>query len=324
MPIDACWPRLRARLLALALTLGGALAAAADCPPPTPTPSAAQMQAAQAGARDRGFLWRIEQGGRSSWLYGTLHVAKLEWAFPGPQVLAALSAARLVALELDPTDLDAARAALAALAPGDAGSAERLPPALARRLAHRIDAECLSHAAFDALSPTMQAITLATLVARRDGLDPAFGIDAMLAGFAHAGGRPVVALESFEQQLAALTGGRPDEAQRFVEQTLDEIDSGRARTQAARLAQAWADGDLATLESYPRWCGCMESAEERALMERLIDDRNLAMAARIDALHREGGAVFAAVGALHLSGPQGLPALLAARGYRVERVTFGR
>ena len=36
---------------------------------------------------------------------------------------------------------------------------------------------------------------------------------------------------------------------------------------------------------------------------------------RIDALHREGRRVFAAVGSLHMTGAQALPKLMAARGY---------
>ena len=44
----------------------------------------------------------------------------------------------------------------------------------------------------------------------------------------------------------------------------------------------------------------------------------------IDRLHASGQRVFAAVGALHMPGPTGLPALLARRGYQVERVAFER
>ena len=48
------------------------------------------------------------------------------------------------------------------------------------------------------------------------------------------------------------------------------------------------------------------------------------MAARIDTLHAEGKPVFASVGSLHLFGEAGLPALMAQKGYRVERVVFMR
>ena len=59
-------------------------------------------------------------------------------------------------------------------------------------------------------------------------------------------------------------------------------------------------------------------------MRRLNDDRNPALAQRIDALHGQGRRVFAAVGALHMTGAQALPRLMAERGYRVERIRFER
>jgi hypothetical protein len=60
-------------------------------------------------------------------------------------------------------------------------------------------------------------------------------------------------------------------------------------------------------------------AERRAL-QRLLDDRNPGLAEGIARLHDQGQRVFGAVGALHMVGPTGLPALLAARGFRVTPV----
>ena len=54
----------------------------------------------------------------------------------------------------------------------------------------------------------------------------------------------------------------------------------------------------------------------------MLDDRNPALAERIDALHMGGKSVFAAVGSLHMVGKLGLPLLMAQRGYQVERVEF--
>ena len=59
-------------------------------------------------------------------------------------------------------------------------------------------------------------------------------------------------------------------------------------------------------------------------MKRLLDDRNPGLAASIDALHAGGKQVFAAVGSLHMIGPNGLPALLRKRGYKIEQGDFGR
>ena len=57
-------------------------------------------------------------------------------------------------------------------------------------------------------------------------------------------------------------------------------------------------------------------------IERLIAGRNPAMARAIVAEINAGKNVFAAVGALHMAGPKGLPQLLAQQGFKVTRVDF--
>ena len=59
-------------------------------------------------------------------------------------------------------------------------------------------------------------------------------------------------------------------------------------------------------------------------MKRLLDDRNPVLAAAIDSRHANGQRVFAGVGSLHMIGPNGLPALLARRGFQVVRVPLAR
>ncbi|MEO7056675.1 MAG: TraB/GumN family protein, partial [Caldimonas sp.] len=52
--------------------------------------------------------------------------------------------------------------------------------------------------------------------------------------------------------------------------------------------------------------------------------RNPALAERIDALHAGGQQVFAAIGSLHMVGPNGVPALLKRRGYKLEQGDFSK
>jgi hypothetical protein len=87
-----------------------------------------------------------------------------------------------------------------------------------------------------------------------------------------------------------------------------------------RISQVWSDGRADELARYEQWCECAETEPERAALRRMIDQRNPALAAAIDALHSDGRQVFAAVGALHMVGPLGLPAQMAQRGYAVQRV----
>jgi uncharacterized protein len=314
------------QMLAAALTaccFGSALAqASADCPPAAQPPSAEQLRAGLRDARDRGFLWRISKGGRDSWLYGTVHVARTEWMYPGPALTRALKASDTIALELDLADPDVQRRMTAGMAARP--DAPPLPEALTQRLQQRSRAECIPPTALAALMPEMQIATLMSLAGRREGLDPSYGIDAVLAGWGHAAKKPVVSLETPELQLQLLQAGSWAETSEFVANSLDELDSGRAVASLTRVAQVWADADLGTLSRYESWCGCLNTAADRAAMTRLLDDRNPALADSIAALHARGQRVFAAVGSLHMVGASGLPALLAQRGFKVEPVAFAR
>jgi uncharacterized protein YbaP (TraB family) len=92
-------------------------------------------------------------------------------------------------------------------------------------------------------------VTLLTMVGRHQGLDPQLGVDLVLAGAAHAQGKPVIGLETPETQLRELVSDDPAEVQRSVDSGLRQLERGCATTGA--LVQAWADGDVRQLERYP-------------------------------------------------------------------------
>jgi uncharacterized protein YbaP (TraB family) len=283
--------------------------------PSSGVPSAAQWQAAQREARDVGLLWRLSKDDRESWLFGTIHVGKLAWTAPGPALRQALARSDVLALEIDPTDPQLA--ARLQQATRDAPTADA---ATRRRLQAQAAAACLSDDALQGLHPMLQLMTLTLLQARQDDLEAAFSQELMLATAARAAGLRIVALESVEQQIAALLPQDPLLMQRLLEQSLDQLERGRASVVLRRLAEAWAAGDLDTLERYAEWCECADSDTQRAWLRRLNDERNAHLAAGIDALHARGQKVFAAVGALHMTGAQALPRLLQQRGYTVQRL----
>lgn len=311
-----------ALLLGLSLVSASAQAQKAACPPVVQQPTAEQIQTAQAKARDRGFLWRITKDGRSSYLYGTIHLGKLDWALPGPTVAKALGESELVALELDVTDPAILQKLQAGMAqrPGD----PPLPAALQRRLSEETAAACLPAGALDAQQPAVRAINLVLLSARWEGLDVTYAMELVLSGFAQARGLPVAALESVEEQLEVLVPGTPAERDRMVEQAMAQLKSGAARRSVRRMANAWAEGQLEELARYEQWCECIASEEDRAQLRRMNDERNPAIASRLERLHAQGKTVFAGVGALHMTGPKALPLLLQQRGFQVERVSFAK
>jgi hypothetical protein len=161
---------------------------------------------------------------------------------------------------------------------------------------------------------------LAGLVARADGLYPEFGVDETMAVSARNGNKPIFALENAADQVKALTGDSEAEETEQVDAALDELESGKLRGQMKELADVWARSDADKLARYADWCDCLRTPAEQRLMKRLLDDRNPGLADGIERMHAGGKGVFAAVGALHMIGAQGLPALMAKRGFTVTPV----
>jgi len=294
-------------------------AVAAACPPALKQPTADMIQGGMKNARDHGFLWRISKDARTSYLYGTIHVAKFDWMFPGPQVTNALRATDTLALEMDMLDPDIQNRLVKGMA---LLRNTAMPAPLLKRMRQQAEGLCVPYDTLTTLSPELQVTNLTMLSGRQDGLEAGYAIDAVLAGIGHKAKKNVVSLESPEMQLQVLQMHSTQETLAFVADSLDELETGRSFKMLKRIAGLWADADYGEMANFDEWCECLDTGTEREVMKRAYDERNPALAEHIDALHGSGKRVFAAVGSLHMFGPLGLPDLMKKRGYRVERVIF--
>jgi uncharacterized protein YbaP (TraB family) len=306
---------------ALLLACGSfAQADGAHCPPQPAEPAPERMQALMREAKDRGFLWKVEKPGRSGYLYGSMHVGKQAWSIPGPMTLAALKASDVIALELDILDpaiqsemSDPARFGWKHFA---------LPPALQKRVEAVARKVCAPMADLASLHPMIQLITVSLLDARFADLEISYGTEIFLSTFARAAHKPVASLESAGLQMRALLAGDPGEMIDGIDRGIALYESGKARLITRRMTDAWAGGNLDDLQNYHQWCECANTEADRKSLRELNDGRNPGLAAGIDRLLAGGKVVFAAAGALHMTGPSALPGLLRKMGYTVTRVAF--
>jgi uncharacterized protein YbaP (TraB family) len=248
---------------------------------------------------------------------GFLSEARLDEARRAVEVARAQQAgaqAQLRANEDNGTDVAQAQAQLA--------QARAATAAAQQRLARQAQLACVGPDVLGNQHPVMQAITLTVLAARHDGLDPSYAQELVLGGIARAIDKRIVSLESAEMQAGLLVPSDQKQALAVAEQTITQLEKGQARAMLVKVARVWDEGDLEQLSSFEQWCGCADTEDERQFLRRVNDERNGPMAERIDALHTGGRTVFAAVGALHMTGAHGLPQLLQQRGYTVERVRF--
>jgi uncharacterized protein len=261
-------------------------------------------------------LWTVEGAQGTVLLLGSVHLLR-ESDQPLPQgVSAAYGNAQRVVLELDPRELapavsQAALERVGVMWPGRS-VAELLDAEQWRRAETLAAGAGLDLHAVAGFEPWFAAIALYNRALLANGFDPRLGVDQQIAGWAARDGKPVDGLETLEAQLSMFKELPQATQVELLLKTLEEV--GEMDAEAGRMIEAWRTGDLARL------AGWLEEdfAGFEALRSRIVEDRNRAWLADIEALLEREGTSLVVVGALHLVGPDGVPELLSARGHRVR------
>jgi uncharacterized protein YbaP (TraB family) len=152
------------------------------------------------------------------------------------------------------------------------------------------------------------------------GLQAQNGVDAVLLRRAR-GRKSIVPLETLEEQMA-LFAGMPDALQETW--LLEILREAPAFVQVTRaILDAWERGDEQLLNQLLFGAAQADPALAQ-FYAQVFDVRNQSMADRLAALAADEKPRFVVVGTGHMLGPRGIPELLAARGFEVERVGKAR
>ena len=169
--------------------------------------------------------------------------------------------------------------------------------------------------AFEHFEPWLVALMLSGDALSRFGYLPTYGMGRYFVERGRS--RPIVELEGARPQIEALDRMEPDVQQVMLQEALDGLWNLDARLQ--QIAALWSAGDAEGLEALLFHASATSPQRER-FFEQMYFDRNRGMADRLEDPLRHGQVWFAIVGAGHVVGDQGLPALLAHRGYRVRQL----
>ncbi len=226
-------------------------------------------------------IWAVRDADTTIWLFGTIHLLPEDVRWDGGPVGDAIRRADLLVTEIPDGDPAAETAAY-------------------RRLC------CVA----GARKPWAEALALTAGAASDVGASADDGVEAVLnARFA---GRPRAALETFAGQLAMFDAlPAPAQAQLLA---AAKREAGDAQASYDRTLRAWSTGEEAGIAR------SFTADLSPALRAALIDRRNAAWAGWVAARMRQPGRVLVAVGAGHLAGAGGVPALLKRRGYTVLRL----
>ena len=253
-------------------------------------------------------LWEITgPDGEQGWSFGTIHALPdgVEWRTAEFEQAFAASDVLLVEIaDLASPDVAATFKNLSQT-PGQPPLSSRVDAQERTALAALIDRADMADSDFAQVETWAAALMLASAV--REG-DPANGVDRALIAKVDT----VSGLETASSQLGIFD--RLPEADQSDMLALTATADARNDPQAA--ARAWFTGDLDALDTMVR----QPLLATPNLHEALLTRRNAAWTAAIEQRLKTGNRPFIAVGAGHVLGPVGLPALLTAQGYTVTRL----
>ena len=266
------------------------------------------------------LIWEVRSASNTVYLLGSIHLGRGDMYPMGSVVEKAYQASKIVALEADPTNQQAVMAAISGSIYQPPETLQKnLPGPLLARLSRTLERYGIPLEQAQPMKPFLVAITLASIEYAKAGFDPSFGVDMHFAGRARQDGKPLVELESLQGQMALMNDMSDRLQESLLQVTLESIDNGEIPALIDSMVNAWKSGDGKKLQD-------AVSEEERKLPaglarefhRKLMSDRNIAMAEKIEAMLKGTDAHFIAIGVAHLLGQDSVLQVLAERGYRVR------
>lgn len=245
------------------------------------------------------------------WMLGTIHALPNGTQWQTPAINGAIGDADLLVVEVKLGDSAIRTKVLVELAATAAQPPleERVPADLRPQLAALLERGGMAGVDFSTQETWALAIVLAGIDAPGNSIN---GVDrAMINYFSR---RPIRELEGLRGQLS-IFDRLPETAQRSMLAAVVR-ENENTRRDPERLQRAWLAGNAATIEQSTR----RGFLADPVLREALLVGRNRRWATALLPLLDEAPRPLIAVGAAHLVGPDGLPALLKAQGYRIRRL----
>jgi uncharacterized protein YbaP (TraB family) len=276
----------------------------------------ALLLALPAAAGAQPSLWHVKGSQGQAWLFGSIHVLPPDIAWRTPKIEAALAGADVFVFEV-PQDAATTAHVQALVAkhgylPQGVLLRDLLHPAVQAKFDAAVAAAGLPAGQINHERPWLAGLQILFAQMGQRQFGTADGVDAVVMDMARKTGKPMRYLETIDEQFALLAPDDPTLELDEFESGLSDRDSTEAMVQP--MVDAWKSGDQAGLAKIVN----ADMEDFPAVKKALFDDRNARWVAKIAAMLKQKHRFFITVGAGHLAGPQGVPALLRKAGYTVE------
>lgn len=267
------------------------------------------------------LLWKVTgKGDKTSYLFGTHHVAPADFLDKQTTLKEALAGADVVYGEVVMSEMSSPQTQQAMIgymmAPADSTLSKVYTPEELQKinaLLQKYAGPMVNVSQMEAMKPSIISTTFSVIISQMafPEFDASQQLDTNIQKIAVAEGKEVKGLETIDEQLVVLFGNSIADQAKSVLELVDNESTMVERAQT--LAKSYIDGDLEVLNSMLT----EEDGEEE--MNRLIYNRNVNWVEQLSEILPNKNIVVA-VGAGHLPGEKGLINLLRQKGYTVEAV----
>jgi hypothetical protein len=265
-------------------------------------------------------MWRLADEDTEIILVGTFHILPPDLQWRSPELGKAIDAAEEIWFEAETDTPDAQKDAMRIIeAQGLLKKGVTLSSMIEQEDAQKLGEiiESLNDpdlAEIERMRPWYAFLALSVKFIESKGFEPGAGLESRLIAEGRARGRDFVFLETMRQQLAFFSKLTPESERSLLVLTIRDWEQETAEFDT--LFAAWKAGDADAIDALMN-AAMRDTAPE--VYETLVKKRNEAWAGRIKSALDSPGRKLIAVGAAHLVGADGVPALLEAEGLSVPR-----
>lgn len=269
-------------------------------------------------AQGKHFLWKVEApGGAVAYLLGSLHVLTAD-SYPLPAAIEkAFAESNTLVEEVDLDEISDPMAMMGALAKAMLTDGQTLDkiiaPSTYADVKKRAEDVGLPMLALDRMKPWLVAVTLMAPTLQAAGFKPEFGVDRHFFDRATARGMKRQALETVAYQLDRFDAMPVPVQEALLKTTIADLDT--QVNDVKQMVRAWSAGDAAAVEKLT----LTSFKDSPELYKRLLVERNENWVPHVEKCLAGNAGCFIVVGAAHLVGRDGLPALLAKKGMKVTQ-----
>jgi uncharacterized protein YbaP (TraB family) len=286
-----------------ALSLAAAPAVAQDAPAPVKDVDPA--------------LWVVQDADTKIYMFGTVHILKPGMGWFDEEVKAAFDRSDRLVLELVEPDMATTQQLFGKYGIDQSGKplTSKMTEEERAIYAKAMEKVGLPVAAFEPLDPWAAAVTMQVVGLQKSGFDVNSGVETQLTAAAKAANKPIIGVETMEQQLQIFDNLSQETQLRFLVEGAKGIDDLNAMMD--NMVDLWGQPDPEGLAKLMN-----EGMTDPKLFAALLTNRNAQWAHWINKQLEKPGTSFMAVGAGHLSGTTSVPELLKAYGIEAKRIAY--